>query len=392
MRIYASVCVALAGFMVAAQAGEPPKWITEGPHVEQTAIAFELPLNVLATKLFVEVDVGGKPRRFVFDTGSPSMLSKALAAELGLKVIDKRQGRDAHGAIIDTEIAQTELTLAGTTFRKVPVFIAEFPSTAQCLFDGVLGSELLPLCAWQIDLPAGKLRCNSQVSALEHTESATKLPLHTFGYPHTPILDIQFAEKAKSKAMFDTGAPEYLTISSADYEGAKRHDGINKSLTGEGSLGGSLGGTAKSRDQRLAQLPDLRIANLSLGKVVAPMRELSPSLLGASLLEHFIVTLDTRSSTAYFDAYRDGPFFRSSFGFGFDFESGPLVSLVWDDSPAAKAGLKPGQRITELNGKTLDQSCESIRYAMQTIAEQDSVELMREGERIMLTRQPLFSK
>ncbi|TDQ43213.1 hypothetical protein EV696_13111 [Permianibacter aggregans] len=61
----------------------------------------------------------------------PNFISTILNfAELGLKVIDKRQGRDAHGAIIDTEIAQTDLTMVGTIFRKVPVFVAEFPSTA----------------------------------------------------------------------------------------------------------------------------------------------------------------------------------------------------------------------------------------------------------------------
>lgn len=52
---------------------------------------------MLGDMLFVDVDLNGEPRRFLFDTGSPSMVSATLAAELGLDVIDRRQGGDSHG-------------------------------------------------------------------------------------------------------------------------------------------------------------------------------------------------------------------------------------------------------------------------------------------------------
>lgn len=188
-----------SSFILAAD--EKPKWATEGPYVEGGSFSFELPLEVLATKLFVEIEIGGAPRRFVFDTGSPSMMSADLAAELELEAIDKRQGRDAHGAIVETNIVQSDLTIGGTTFHKVPVFVADFPKTAQCLFDGVLGSEVLPLCAWQIDLPASVLRCNSRLTKLGYLEKAKKQPLYDFGYPHAPILDVRFGDKAQSKAL-----------------------------------------------------------------------------------------------------------------------------------------------------------------------------------------------
>ena len=47
-----------------------------------------------------------------------------------------------------------------------PTFVTDFPKTARCLFDGVLGSELLPLCAWQVDLEDGVLRCESDLARL----------------------------------------------------------------------------------------------------------------------------------------------------------------------------------------------------------------------------------
>src|SRR5690606_1999102 len=142
---------------------------------DSATLAIDVPLEVLAGKLFVEVDLGGKPRRFVFDTGSPSMLSSLPAEELGMQSIDHRQGRDAHGAVIDTAIMQADIGLGDTLFRKVPVFVADFPPSAACLFDGVLGSELLPLCAWQIDLPEARLRCHADRQQLDHLSNADRL-------------------------------------------------------------------------------------------------------------------------------------------------------------------------------------------------------------------------
>jgi hypothetical protein len=376
-----------------AAAAEPPAWTVDGPRVDADRFALELPLEVLATKLFVEIELGGKSRRFVFDTGSPSMMSAALAAELGLEPIDHRQGRDSHGAVIDTAIVQSDLTLGDVTFRKVPIFVATFPEPARCLFDGVLGSELLPLCAWQIDLPDRMLRCASDPAALDHVASARRMPLHDFGYPHAPILDVRFAKRASSKALFDTGSPEYLAISPADLDGARRNGAVGEVITGSGSLGGSLGGQAARREQQLVQLKSLQVGTLALGRVAAPLRESSPSLVGASMLEHFVVTLDTRSATAWFDPYRPGPYQRTSFGFGLGFDDGVAVSLVWNGSPAEAAGVQVGRRLTSIDGQPIAGSCDGIRTAMQAMSQQrDTIELGWQGGGANLTRRPPFDQ
>lgn len=370
----------------------PPAWITEGPYVNERSLFLELPMEVLATKLFVSVELGGKPRRFVFDTGSPSMVSAELAAELGLEIIDTRQGRDAHGAILETKIAQTDLTLDGTTFHKVPVFIADFPQTAQCLFDGVLGSEVLPLCAWQIDVPGAMLRCTSDVSRLNAMDPESQQTLYDFGYPHTPFLDIQLADQANSKAMFDTGSSDYLMLSPMDRDGAARNDAIAKTVAGTGSLGGSLGGAAPNAVQQRVTLKALGIGQLNVGPVTAPVRALAPSLLGASLLDHYVITLDSKNNTAYFDAYRDEPLLRQTFGFGLSFDQSVTVSLVWEDSPAANAGLVVGDRVITVNGEPITTSCDDMKRTMQLMAGAEQLAIEWQGSRGTTTRANLTSQ
>lgn len=377
----------LASSSPAAAADGMPKWMTEGPYVASSPFSLEVPLEMVAGLPFVDVEVGGAPRRFLFDTGSPSMMSADLAAELGLEAIDKRRGRDSHGAIVDTDIVQSDLTVGGTTFRKVPVFVADFPKTAKCLFDGVLGSEVLPLCAWQIDLPGSALRCSSELAELGHLEQAGRQPLHDLGYPHAPILDVRFAKNATSKALFDTGSPDYMSISRADFEGAGRNGGIGETIRGSGSIGASMGGRAPDQDQLLMQLKTLSIGNVRLDSVGAVLREASPSLIGASILEHFVVTLDARTSTAWFDRYRGGPFSRASYGFGLGFDDGVRVSYLWEGSPAEAAGLHVGQRVKAINGRPTDTSCDGIRHAMRAISDGDTIELEWDGGAGTLARE-----
>ena len=369
---------------------QPPRWVAEGPYAEAKAYSIDVPMEVFANMLFVEVEVGGQPRRFVFDTGSPSMMSRALADELGLEAVDTREGRDSHGNVVETDVVQADFLLGEVLFRKVPAFVAEFPKTAQCLFDGVLGSEMLPLCAWQIDVRDGVLRCATNVSALDHVDGATAVELHGFGYPHAPFFDVQLADDARSKAMFDTGSPEYLAISPPDFDGARRNDGVGRTVQGHGSIGGSIGGRAPVRQQLQLHLKSLAIGDLELGSVDAVLRESPPSLLGAALLEHFIVTLDQRSSRAWFDRYSDAPLVRRSFGFGVDFEGTPSVSLLWNKSSASRAGLRVGQKIGTINGEAVTGSCESLRRTVRAMSESDTLDIEWDGGSATLERESAF--
>jgi hypothetical protein len=278
--------------------------------------------------------------------------------------------------------------LDAVTLHKVPIFAADFSASkaAQCLVgDGVLGSEVLPLCAWQIDLPNSVLRCESDVRKLNHVDGGSRQALYNFGYPHTPYFDVQFAKKAKSKAMFDTGSPTYMAISPPDFEGAKQAGGIGKTLSGFGSAGGSLGGQAPNATQTRAELKTLAIGKISLGRVDATLRESAPSLIGAMLLDHFVVTLDAKSELAYFDVYRDSPFKRPSFGFSLGFDDGISVALVWDDSPAAEAGLRVGQALTSINGEATDASCDSMRRALNAMSA-DTIVLQWDGGSAVLAQ------
>ena len=370
-RIFGLIVLS-AGTVLAQEA--PPKWMTEGPKLVGPTKTIDVPLTVRGTKLYVTVDLGGKPRRFVVDTGSPSMISSALVKELGLETIGRSQGMDAHGVIIESEIVQSRLKLGGVEFSNVPMFAADFQASAALSYfigDGVLGSELLKLGAWQIDLKNLRLRYSQDVTTLPNIKGATKIRLYDFGYPHAPIMDVRFAPHARSKAIFDTGSPTCFAISPADFNGAMKAGGVGGTITGNGSAGGSLGGQAPDRQQLQAELKTVSIGELDLGRVAAMGRASAPSLIGARLLEHFIVTFDLQSNTAFFLKFADGPLMRPSFGFSLAFDKQISVAVVWDNSPAAAAGLHPGTHVNTVNGEKLRLTSEGIRKAITAMAGQE---------------------
>jgi len=369
-----------------------PSWVTEGPYLKNSSASFEIPIKVFATKLYVEIEIGGKPRRFVFDTGSPSMIDTALVEELGLKVIDKNKGIDAHGAVVETEIVQVNVLIAGIAIQKVPMMTANFSGselTKSFIGDGVLGSDLFPLGAWQFDLKNSLLRFNTNLNELPHIKQAKSLKLYQFGYPYMPIFDVKFAKKARSKAMLDTGSPTFFAISSLDLGGARKASGVGKTISGYGSPGGSLGGQAPETELLQLELKNLAIDKIKLGRVTAKKRDLPPSLIGARILENYIITLDSRSESAYFKEYFDGPFTNSSFGFSLAFNHNISIGAVWDDSPAKAAGLRTGIELTSINGIDIEYTREGLFRAVAAMKGQE-IELAWKGGSAKLVRKILI--
>ncbi|MEM1412048.1 MAG: aspartyl protease family protein [Pseudomonadota bacterium] len=370
----------------------PPAWVTEGPKLAEAPAAFELPAEILATKWFVEVELGGKPRRFVFDTGSPSMIDRSIVEELGLEVVATNQGRDGQGVIIETQIVQADMRIGGVTIIKVPMMAADFSAslpTRMFVGDGVLGSDLLPLGAWQLDLEQAMLRFNTERDALPHLENAEQLTLHQFGYPFMPLFDVHFSKDARSMAMFDTGSSALFSISPQDYGGVRQASGIGKTVSGFGSPGGSLGGQAPETELLRMALDSLSIDELVLGQVVTTRRALAPSLIGASLLEHYVVTLDAPSGRAFFTAAADKPLTTPSFGFSLALDGALSIGAVWEGSPAAAAGLDAGTVLTAINGTEAAFTEDGVRHALAAM-EGETIALTWDGGAAELTREAWF--
>ena len=64
-----------------------------------------VPLDIRMNKLYVSATLEDQTRAFIFDTGSPTILSQELADALGLERTGSNTGRDANGRMVTMDTA-----------------------------------------------------------------------------------------------------------------------------------------------------------------------------------------------------------------------------------------------------------------------------------------------
>lgn len=327
--------------------------------IERTTPVTSVPLALKMGKLFVNAVANGQSREFIFDTGSPTILSRTFADALGLKIVGQNTGVDANGAHVTMDVAVLEsLSIGGTAFHSVPVLIFDFTGLdmGACIIDGgILGSEILPGSAWRIDTQSQRLSIAATAAALGGEASTVRASLHDFGYPHPPIADYAVGD-VKDKALFDTGNAEQVTLFRKVAESPSVRKGFvpGSLFEGHGYEGESAGGRGDIRELSRFSLSDFRIDNQSIGPVRATTRSVPPSLVGAGMLASHIVTLDYPGKYLLLEKRRDPVAPRTEAGYALA-AIGDHVRVVqlFEKSPAARAGLKLGDDVVAANGRSL---------------------------------------
>lgn len=365
--------------------------------VERGAAVSATPLEVRAGKLFLRGSANGQEREFIFDSGSPSLLTRQFADALGLESVGQNTGVDANGKAVTMDFAVVDtLQVGDVTFRDVPVLIFDPLEIdgGRCFFDGgVIGSEVFPGSAWRIDLGRNKLLIAGSADALGEPVGGMSAPLHDFGYPHAPIFVYGVGE-IEDKALFDTGSGAVVSLFGRllDDPSVKRVMAADTIASGRGYEGVSAGGWGEVVDLVRFDLARLGIGIGELADARATTRAAPPTLLGAGVLDSHVVTLDYPNGRILLDE-RSAPAAPRP-------EAGYKIALVGDhaevvqlyeNSAAARAGLKLGDRVAAVQGRSLadlsgEEACAATWWLSDDfdVAAETVVELVRDGERVEL--------
>ena len=341
--------------------------------VEPAKFPETIPIDVWADKIFLSAAVDGENRRFILDSGSPTMLTQAVAEGLNLEIIGQNQGQDANGNIVETDIAIVDrIEIGGMTIRNVPVFIFD-PSNLElghCLLDGgILGSEIMALVNWQIDARGNRLIVTDDVGDLERVKDAASAPMRVFGYPNYPIVEHGINGQFTDNALFDTGSSELLHLNERAYDHLRKEKILEKPIsTAEGTFGTSAGGRGSDTTFYQAMLDELSIGELSLRDISAWTRPQAPTLIGARIFRSHVITLNYADSRIHFSSYDDPDPATDGHGFRPYFLDGNVyVGFLAQSSAADKAGLRLHDQIVAINERGLaglDRSaqCDAMKW------------------------------
>jgi hypothetical protein len=236
---------------------------------------------------------------FVLDSYSPCLFSESLANNLKLDILDltKELGK-LESPMMKPMFPKCETIRIGNVyFKDIGGFIMpdgkDNPLKA-ITENGIIGSNLLKCCIWQLNFQDTIIVISDQLKKLEHVQDAIKIPFKPESIEKFPNIQVIVNEKDTLDIQFDIGAPKrVLTINAPSLLKQIESDERN---------------TGKSN---FVKLKSLKIGLKSFYDIPAKIfkkedkRISTNGNIGLGFLKHFIITIDWLQNNMYLSQFED---------------------------------------------------------------------------------------
>ena len=306
--------------------------------------------------MVVKVRIHGADYDFLLDSGAPNVITKELAASLGLTSEVAQKVVDSQGKKNDQEfVVLDSIGIGDVTFLNTGAVVADLlavPELACLQVSGFIGANLMRKVVWDIDNTARRITLSDHFSPASIPPDALKVPFLT-EVTGTPKVDIRYNQRWVRSVTFDLGSSGGLTMDRDAYESLINDGTLGPTSRGIGAGSTGLYGRAENDSLIRTKVSHIAIGELGLeSKVVEVVRRRAPVALGRECLKNYRTIIDWSEKAVWLvlqDEYK-GSGFRS-FGVNPIYEKDRLlVGSIVNGSKAEKEGLKVGDQITELNG------------------------------------------
>lgn len=347
----------------------------------------EIPYEKFAGKIIVTVELGGKPRRFIWDTGATMLVTESLAKELGCEVIHKTLLYDAYDRADTAKIVRLDdVKIGNLSFHGVPSGIISDNSifTACLQVDGFIGSNI---CRKSVV----EFRSDEQKIILTNRAKRIGIPkqkgikMLNVTMQSSPIITVKLSENVNLEVLFDSGDDAFLALSERNYEQLNAYDSTVFQIkeTGMGSNDVGIWGNAPDMTKFLLGLDYFSVDTTAFKDVSFQIMNADNSRIGIQLLDYGRVMIDYARSRFYFKPFNTG---RIEFEPGRiwqvmpTFQNGKfVVGMIWGDFNEVALGDEilqvDGVNIAEkdlcelfVEGVISDESKEQIELLIRTTA------------------------
>ncbi len=386
----AVLAVCLLIFVSAVFAQRPATASQSNVQFEKGQTAIVLPFTG-ENLIIVEVRVNDSaPMKFLFDTGAGiTVVSEKVAAKLKLKKVDDLDAKGVGGTVQGSLAQGITLSVPGVKVFNQPVAVLplDFPCELSDI-SGIIGYNFINEFVVAIDYDAKRISLFPP-GTYKYAGPGERIPIEIVG--NTPRVRGQVALTGTSpvEAVFelDTGSDGTLRLKS---HFVKRHSFIEALKSRMDSVHRGAGGELKTLDGRLRLL---RLGRFNVADALVSFEtdtEGSPGEdndgpLGNEILRRFRLVIDYSRKQMFIEpnTHLTEPIDSGMSGLEFDSEDCQLskVTGVTAGSPAAGAGIKPGDEVVAINGRTLTglTSFQIEKLLSQRDAEQ-SLTIKRDGK------------
>ncbi len=326
-------------------------------HIDTPAGVTRIPFELINNHIYVHGEIDGKPARLLVDTGGVNLLTPAATARLGLTGSGQLAASGVGEQRVDLALARANSVRVGDAVLDQPVFyvvdLGRLADVEGVEFDGLVGYEMFRRFGVEIDYQR-RILTLAEPDRFHPPAGATAVPFDLDN--RIPIVSGTL-DGVPVRLSVDTGSRASLTLHSPfarAHELTARYQAAPVAVSGWG-----VGGPMRSRPARVGEL---RLGNAHIDNLAADIflgdkgSFADPDLsgnLGGGALHHFTVAFDYDAKQMYLAPNSEfgvpDPFDRS--GLWLLAHDGVLeITDVADDSAAARAGLRAGDRITAIGG------------------------------------------
>lgn len=315
-----------------------------------------VPYRVVAGKMLVDIKINGKTCPVIFDTGGTTGIIDTECERLNLT----EDGEISVVDVTDTRITYPRMRAKKLAFLQgnmkyehVSIMKMSTPSPVERFGAvGLLGSDLLVNNIVEIDSKKQVIVITSAEQAVREDASYMQPFFNETGA--CPWITFETAGR-KIKALFDTGACYFLSLSESDYRELYSWNGTKILEKGIGRGPSGVGGGYIPRvEKKRVSIAPITVGKARFDKVVVDELTAAHTIFGLPILKYGKAVIDYSRRQLFFIPYREeaeveNELYDITFSLkkpGMDI----IVESVWGD---LKKKIKLGDRLLKINGKDI---------------------------------------
>ncbi|MDN3579360.1 retropepsin-like aspartic protease [Mucilaginibacter flavus] len=310
----------------------------------------EIPFENVNGRIFIYPEIAGKKHKFIFDTGSPTNISKALAKELNLPVINKSSVGDTNGQRDSVATVKLpEIKLGNLVFTDIPSGTLESLLYKCWEVDGVIGSNMLRGSIVQVASDRHVLIITDQPDKLK-LDPKHSVPLKASAGQSDPTITVKLNNKVNLYLEFDSGDNAFMRMSEDVMNQLTKYNAYEVLAKGYGANQFGVLGLQQNAEKYLIKIPEMKMGVVTFDNVINTTNRVSNPAIGSKLFDYGTVTLDFIRGRFYFDA-NDKVIDLNARQWSFEpavVGDKLVVGVVFEK---AKDLIKPGQQILAIDDK-----------------------------------------